>query len=216
MTNGFWFDKKQQSKRCELFFFWPNLPMWPELFHKQWDAMHITMRALPRGELSSAERTQAIDYLRSQMPLIPCGGCSLHAMMYFAQNPPDGTTGQSFYAWTVAFHNSVNERLSKRVYTLDEAEKELTERTTKEYEALTRDVQRQKLDHAKIKSLQEELNLFKSIPHARTNQGMLVYVIMSVVIACAVLFLTIIFFAMITHQLRSLQKFHFAAATQGV
>ncbi len=186
--------------------------MWPELFHKQWDAMHITMRALPRGELSPTERAQAIDYLRSQMPLIPCGGCSLHAMMYFAQHPPDGSTGQAFYAWTVEFHNEVNKRIGKPVYTVDEAEKELTERTTKEFQVLSRDVQRQKTDHTKIKALQEELNLFKSIPHAHTNQGVLVYVIVSIVIACAILFLMLVFFATTTHQLRHLRNQYVASS----
>ncbi len=180
--------------------------MWPAFFHPIWRAMHLTMRALPRDQLSNIERTQAIDYLRTQMPLVPCGGCAMKAVMYYAKNPPTGTTGDEFFKWTVDFHNQVNRELGKRVYSVEEAEKELNETMTVEYRALLRDSQRQRIDHAKIIALQDEVNLFRAIPHSTSNDSLLRFVLASIVLVVAILFLLITLFAVVMKKLARLQS----------
>jgi len=184
--------------------------MWPSLFHFAWRSWHTLARALPRGELTTAQKTSMIEHIRSLIALLPCDGCSLHAMLIYSQNPPNFTTGQSAFEYSVFFHNKVNESLSKRIYTILEAEQELNETTAKEYQSLLRDQQRQKIDHKKIRSLQEELNLFKNLPHATTNQSLMVYLIITIVVACTILLLLAIFFAVTSKQLHKLARKDFA------
>lgn len=47
--------------------------------------------------------------------------CNEHWVKWYAVNPPVFTTRELYFEWTVRAHNSVNERLSKPVFTVDEA-----------------------------------------------------------------------------------------------
>uniref|UniRef100_A0A6C0BQF2 thiol oxidase n=1 Tax=viral metagenome TaxID=1070528 RepID=A0A6C0BQF2_9ZZZZ len=47
--------------------------------------------------------------------------CNEHWQKWYAKNRPDFSTAEKYFAWTVRAHNAVNERLKKRVYSVDEA-----------------------------------------------------------------------------------------------
>lgn len=55
---------------------------------------------------------------RQILPHLPCGDCRGHAVAYLAANAP---TWGDYFAWTVAFHNAVNQRLGKPQLATDQA-----------------------------------------------------------------------------------------------
>jgi hypothetical protein len=48
-----------------------------------------------------------------------CTGCGSHWSEITAKHPPDFTSRESFFSWTVDRHNDVNERLSKPFVSLE-------------------------------------------------------------------------------------------------
>jgi hypothetical protein len=62
------------------------------------------------------------DYINLNiLPKIPCGDCKTHAQAWLKANPPDFTSYATLFAWGNRFHNSVNERLGKRQWNVEEA-----------------------------------------------------------------------------------------------
>lgn len=51
---------------------------------------------------------------------LPCGDCSNHAKAYMAAHPPT-FEASTYFGWTVAFHNAVNLRLGRLMWTFEEA-----------------------------------------------------------------------------------------------
>ena len=45
--------------------------------------------------------------------------------VWSSQNRPDFSSPETYFAWTVAAHNSVNAKLGKKIFTVDEARKNL-------------------------------------------------------------------------------------------
>ena len=54
------------------------------------------------------------------IPQYECG-CRAFYAQYKADNPPDFTTPEAFFAWGVALHNAVNRKLGKPELTYEEA-----------------------------------------------------------------------------------------------
>ena len=52
---------------------------------------------------------------------IPCDNCKHHYKKYITNNPPNLTSKNDLVVWTIEFHNSVNKRIGKPTYTIDEA-----------------------------------------------------------------------------------------------
>ncbi len=61
-------------------------------------------------------------FMVSWCKLLPCGGCKLNCFLETSKAPPTCVNGQEFWAFTVGFHNTVNERLKKPHYSLLEAQ----------------------------------------------------------------------------------------------
>jgi len=174
--------------------------MHPGLFSPMWEAMHINSRALDHGELKEEERTNITNFIKSQCYLVPCGGCSQKAVLYYSKHIPNFKTGEDAWRWTVDFHNHVNRETGKREYSYDEAEKELNVRVQRDYQNLLLHEKHNRDHHKKIKSLQAELDLFKSIPHATTNDSLLKYIIAILAIVIAMLFFLFIMFGVLSTQ----------------
>lgn len=51
---------------------------------------------------------------------LPCGDCSRHAKAFLVANPPAWSPGH-YFTWTVIFHNAVNLRLGRPLWTIDQA-----------------------------------------------------------------------------------------------
>jgi len=49
--------------------------------------------------------------------------CKEHWQKWYVKNRPDFSSAEKYFAWTVAAHNSVNERLKKPAYSVEEAKK---------------------------------------------------------------------------------------------
>jgi FAD-linked sulfhydryl oxidase len=47
-----------------------------------------------------------------------CGTCGKHVLTYLMKNPPNY---DNLFYWTVDFHNDVNERLKKKIFSYEEA-----------------------------------------------------------------------------------------------
>lgn len=52
---------------------------------------------------------------------IPCGACREHWIDLISRKPPNLTSPTTFFEWSVDVHNDVNERLSKKRFTIAEA-----------------------------------------------------------------------------------------------
>jgi Erv1 / Alr family len=177
--------------------------MYPGFFTPLWDTMMIVARALPHDKLDESRKLAFIRFIEGLIPLIPCPGCSMHAMYYYMNHRlNDIQTGQEAYEWIIAFHNDVNKRNGKREYTVKEASEALDARLNGEMKDLVRSEVRQKEDHKKIKELSDELKIFRNIPHATTNEALFGYILAALIVGIVVLFLLIAFFAVTMRQFK--------------
>lgn len=80
-------------------------------------------RLASRGRELWTELHQRADadqkWLKQWLARVPCGTCKQHARMILGQLPP--VFGDGWFAWTVEFHNKVNETLGKPIVSLDDA-----------------------------------------------------------------------------------------------
>jgi hypothetical protein len=52
---------------------------------------------------------------------LPCGECRVHFNKILEDLPPNFSDSREFFNWGVEAHNKVNERLGKRLFTIEEA-----------------------------------------------------------------------------------------------
>lgn len=81
-------------------------PMWKEL-HK-----------FARVETTQEAREH---FLASFTTRIPCGDCKNHWKGLLKTDPPDFSTAETFFRWSVQMHNAVNDRLKKPLVGLGDA-----------------------------------------------------------------------------------------------
>jgi hypothetical protein len=82
------------------------------LFHALWREIHAFD---PSG--SADPRA----WLCTVLARLPCGECSRHALDYTATHPPDFSSRDAWYAYSVTWHNAVNVRLGKPQMSITEA-----------------------------------------------------------------------------------------------
>jgi FAD-linked sulfhydryl oxidase len=49
---------------------------------------------------------------------LPCAKCKKHSIHYIKTNPINLTSNKNFQYWVFNFHNSVNKKLNKKIYTI--------------------------------------------------------------------------------------------------
>src|SRR6202021_956028 len=69
-----------------------------------------------------AELESAPEWLAKFSARIPCGGGRQHWMQFLREEPPDYSSREALFAWTVSAHNAVNRRLGKAQISLQAAE----------------------------------------------------------------------------------------------
>lgn len=80
-----------------------------------------TLHAIASHCDTTQERDVFVRYMTGLQDALPCKSCRLHATEYITTHPiPES----SFFAYTVAFHNAVNERLGKPKVSEDDARKQ--------------------------------------------------------------------------------------------
>lgn len=123
-----------------------------------WDAMHHFAFAYP--EKPSKERAeQMTTFLESICGNLPCPQCGVHCSVYMVQNPPAVESRGALIKWVIDFHNNVNERTGKRVYSYEEVEELQRAKfyNLPNFEALSRSMDIRREDHKVIKALQENI-----------------------------------------------------------
>jgi hypothetical protein len=77
---------------------------------KKWAEMHA--RAMAWNPAAGDAAAEAAYLARAADGLAGCQ-CSPHWRAYLKSHPPDLSSAESYFAWTVAAHNAVNARLGK-------------------------------------------------------------------------------------------------------
>jgi hypothetical protein len=83
---------------------------------KLWEVMHTFSFSYPPNP-SNIEKQAAFNFYTSLAPLIPCKTCSQHCLEYVRTHPPTLNSKDNLIDWVFNFHNEVNKRLGKRMYT---------------------------------------------------------------------------------------------------
>lgn len=132
--------------------------MYPPLFGPMiWDTMLLLAMSYPETPNDQYQKLMK-DFLTSLCHLLPCPGCSNHAVEYLNTHPINLSSKQTVTQWVVDFHNAVNIRLGKATYTVDEAKKALIKRIDGDMKDLSRALQIRKEDSQRIIQLQSQLH----------------------------------------------------------
>ena len=107
-----------------------------------WPFIHLTALRYDQQDMSEAAREDIRNWFPKLPSFLPCPACVPHATRYIQEYPPPFFSlaqkkltaslfaGSSLplterdlplFAWSVEFHNEVNERTGKRIFTLQEA-----------------------------------------------------------------------------------------------
>lgn len=79
---------------------------------------HLHLRAIAwRGGQDVRSVVSEYAYLRRTFENLMCVACRVHSLRYYDAHMPDLSTSEAYQAWMYAFHNAVNRRLGKRVFT---------------------------------------------------------------------------------------------------
>lgn len=93
-------------------------PYWGRYY---WNILHIISYSSPL-KFEPDNICTYTEKLTNILKLIPCPSCRIHALLYLKINPlNDIKTRLDFVSWMNDFHNNVNKRLNKPVYTLQES-----------------------------------------------------------------------------------------------
>lgn len=85
-----------------------------EHYHKLWEKLHSYQYDNPKN-------TEF--WFKDWSSQIPCGTCKAHWQDLILKFPPDYSSAENFFKWTVEAHNKVNERLGKSIVSIEEAKK---------------------------------------------------------------------------------------------
>ena len=83
----------------------------------KWKELHT--RALMPTAMEGEER-----WFASYLDGLPCEKCRQHFAEFLGQSPPDFSSRESFFNWTVAAHNYVNVAMGRRSWSIEEARAE--------------------------------------------------------------------------------------------
>lgn len=92
-----------------------------EALREQGRALWAEIHVFPWSEnWACSKRCKWFEDWQSRIPSINCD-CRRHWREFVAKYPPDFSSREAFFAWTVRAHNAVNRRLGKREMSLEEA-----------------------------------------------------------------------------------------------
>jgi hypothetical protein len=74
-----------------------------------------------RGLTYNGDQKAELAWLEAFTARIGCGTCRQHWRELLTRTPPDLSSPEACFAWTVHAHNAVSRQLGKREWTLDEA-----------------------------------------------------------------------------------------------
>lgn len=87
---------------------------------KLWKELHVWALT---ADLSTDEAKQvALDWIYKWSKRVPCGDCSKEWTVWMKECPPDVSSPQALFAWSVFGHNKINRKLKKVELSVKEAE----------------------------------------------------------------------------------------------
>ncbi len=144
-------NKTNQKKVSMLTFLWGS---------SCWDLCLIIALIFPEKNATLEDVNNFHDFICSLVRVLPCKGCIQHAVEYVKVNPPVGLdTRIKCVTYIVDFHNDVNKRLGKRLFTVKEATDALQLRLSPTFQTMVRAEQMRTEDSLKITELQRQLAL---------------------------------------------------------
>ena len=156
--------------------------------HHQWFMLHLVAQNIPETP-TSEDLGKFQDYLSSSCRILPCPGCSAHAVSYLEKNPLKLSTRDDAIDYVIDFHNDVNKRTGKKVYNHLEA-RELIRKTTMnltEWMDIARAQETRKEDHQLVREALTIQVANSKKPEAKTNKVLCLPVFLIVVIAMGIL-----------------------------
>jgi hypothetical protein len=104
-------------------------PLWGSFY---WRFLHFSAQSYLGKVLTEEESKQIKNFLILIARLLGCSYCSLHAMKYVLEHPPNFETGQQYWDYEFTFHNHVNESKQEKslALTREEAQESLTTKMT--------------------------------------------------------------------------------------
>jgi hypothetical protein len=89
---------------------------WTPTFHALWREFHAApWEAMLLG--------RELDWLKAFAERVPCGDCRAGFLELLEKHPPDLSSREAYFAWTVALHNAVNRKLGKPEMSVEDARK---------------------------------------------------------------------------------------------
>lgn len=102
----------------------PTLWTWPSNISKfeyapAWNWLHETAisYSVNPGRVERDNMAYRIYHFVSNIPCVECRG---HALRYWTLHPPDLENSYALQAWAWRFHNTVNQRLGKKIVSYEE------------------------------------------------------------------------------------------------
>ena len=86
------------------------------LGNKTWNFLHFIVLGFP-NDPSSEESNYWFDFIINLSKIYPCQKCQIHFEKYVNNNPPFFENNTQAVNYFRDFHNSVNYRLNKPIYT---------------------------------------------------------------------------------------------------
>jgi hypothetical protein len=95
-----------------------------------WGVLHLSALTSP-AYLTPQYLDAFLSLVLVYTMILPCPACRIHFSQLLAELPPIQSikTGLELFVWTVDAHNSVNKRIDKRQYSVEEAYKYWLERS---------------------------------------------------------------------------------------
>ena len=89
---------------------------------KAWEIMHIFSYSYPNNP-TLTEKQNAFNFYSSIGHLLPCHNCQQHCIQYVTNNPPHINSREELINWVLNFHNEVNIRLNKQIWSRQKLDK---------------------------------------------------------------------------------------------
>ncbi len=96
---------------------------WVELYRAHWESLHRIPQQLPTW--TAREGKRLYKRWRETIPVTGCD-CGRKWNEIERENPPDTSSQEAFFEWSVKVHNEVNKKLGKPFFSLDEAKAKYT------------------------------------------------------------------------------------------
>jgi hypothetical protein len=98
----------------------------PKYWGKEaWKFIHWVALTYPTNP-TPIDKKNYLKFFESLQDVLPCPFCAVHFKQNMTKNPIRLDNNMELFNWTVEMHNEVNRQNSKKIYTYEEALKEIT------------------------------------------------------------------------------------------